>query len=326
MTNNEVSKLEESIDKKLQIEKERSEAIARELFKSVKSFKTTAKTYNPSKAKSKIINEEVCLMLSDFHLGYEYTMEETGFISEYNFEVFKKRLNHLKNSMTEKLDVHIQNYKNKVLNIFILGDIVAGTPLGGEWSSAYTSMPIYDQVMNGFKQLTDFIFYFSTMFDEIKVYCVKGNHGRTEKGKTEKDYCNWDNICYDFIGLRFKDIPNVNLVSLKSFFQIADVNGYKFILHHGDKLSGGTSLEKLEKAQLKISAIKREFYDYIICGHYHMAQDTSTILGKALINGSFIGGDIYSIQNFQVSIRPEQKMFGVNKKEGISWVYDMPLE
>ena len=72
--------------------------------------------------------------------------------------------------------------------------------------------------------------------------------------------------------------------------------------------------------------MKREFYDYILSGHFHVAQDSSTVLGKAMINGSFLGGDIYSVQSLQQARRPEQKLFAVNKKEGISWQYDIPLE
>lgn len=322
----EVQKLNDAIDRKIEAETIRSELIAERLFKNVKSLPDVTKTYHPKKVRSKQSNEEVCLMLSDFHLGYEYTLEETGGIAEYNYDVFKRRLNNLKKNVTEKLELHLPQYKKKVLNIFLLGDIVSGTPMAGAWEAAYTDMPIKDQVMRGFENISSFVYFYSTMFDYINIYCIRGNHGRTEKDKIEKDYCNWDNICYEFVKLRFKDVKNINVVATDSFFQTAEINGYKFLMLHGDKISGSTSLGKLEDAQLKISAMKREFYDYILAAHFHVAQESSTVLGKAVINGSFLGGDVYSVQSLQQSRRPEQKLFGVNKKEGISWQYDIPLE
>lgn len=322
----EIQKLNDAIDRKIEAETVRSDLIASRMFEKVKSFPSSKKVFDPSQVKTKSINEEVCLMLSDFHLGYEYSLEETGGICEYSYEIFKKRLNTLKKNMTEKLSLHLTRYNKKVLNIFILGDIVNGTPVGGAWEAAYTNMPIKDQVIKGFDNISSFIHYFSTMFDFINVYCIRGNHGRTEKVKIEKDYCNWDNICYEFINLRFKDVDNITVNYVDSFFQSVDIYGYKFLLLHGDKISGSTSLSKLEDAQLKISAMKREFFDYILSGHFHVMQESSTVLGKALVNGSFMGGDIFSVQSLQQSRRPEQKLFGVNKKEGISWQYDIPLE
>lgn len=659
----EIQKLNDAIDRKVDAERIRSELIADRLFSRVTSLSSTKRTFQPKDVKTKNIPEEVCLMLSDFHLGYEFTLEETGGICEYNYDVFKKRLATLRKNVTEKLSVHLPHYKKKVLNVFVLGDIVAGTPLGGAWEAAYTDMPIKDQVVKGFENISSFVYYFSSMFDNINVYCVRGNHGRCftpdtkvltkrgykfynellpddlvgtlnsngkfefneikrfhvydidedivcyknnyfrmnvtkdhdvlyknrhtgglsklsagellkrnssadykipicgeimsseekdnfnfddnllkllgwimsdgsydneqiriyqskpenlsiiksiiesnkisykltsrerkninildkkikmshdencfylhssektrlirkellferesipqwmfslsrkqvlvwltelvrgdgsfrngemdvlwgnkdflekvcallisksiacsikkhkrknkkylrsgkpqcnyylqfrktknyhliskklysesykgkvwcletkngnigviseigspyfsgncEKQKTEKDYCNWDNVCYDYIKLRFKDVENITVQSMDSFFQTVEINGYKFLLLHGDKISGTTSLSKLEDAQLKISAMKREFYDYILSGHFHVSQDTSTTLGKAIINGSFLGGDIFSVQSLQQSRRPEQKLFAVNKKEGISWHYDIPLE
>lgn len=321
----EIQKLNDAIDRKIDSERVRSELIADRLFEKVKSFPTAKKTFTPKDVKAKSINEEVCLVLSDLHLGYEYTLEETGGISEYNYDVFKKRISVLRKSVTEKLSLHLSQYKKKTLNVFILGDIVSGTPMAGAWESAYTNMPIKDQVMRGFDSISSFVYYFSTMFDQINLYCVRGNHGRTERNKIEKDYCNWDNICYEFIKLRFESVENITVKATDSFFHTLDIYGYKFLLVHGDKISGSTSLSKLEDAQLKISAMKREFYDYIVAGHFHVLQDTSTVLGKAIINGSFMGGDIFSVQSLQQSRRPEQKLFGVNKKEGISWQYDIPL-
>lgn len=320
----EVQKLNDAIDRKIESETIRSQLIADRLFNKVNSLPSAKRTYTPKQSK-KSINEEVCLILSDLHLGYEFTLEETGGICEYNYEIFKKRLNTLKQNVTEKLELHIPQYKKKVLNVFILGDIVSGTPLAGAWEAAYTDMPIKDQVMKGFDNISSFVYYYSTMFDQINLYCVRGNHGRTERQKIEKDYCNWDNICYEFIKLRFKEVDNINVHTADSFFQTANINGYNFLVLHGDKISGSTSLSKLEDAQLRVSAMKREFYDYVLSGHYHVGQESSTVLGKVIVNGSFLGGDIYSVQSLQQSRRPEQKLFGVNKKEGISWQYDIPL-
>ena len=324
--NSELKKLADSLSKKIEVEKLRSDIIAKKLFEKVKPYSSTPpKEFAAKDPKLKTINEEVCLVISDMHIGYEFDLEETGGITEYSYAVFKKRLNTLKKKVVENLSVHTPHYKKKKLNIFLLGDVVAGSEIGGEWAGAYLAMTVSDQAMKGADDIAEFIYYFKGMFDSIEVHCVKGNHGRYDKTKSEKDYCNWDNLCYEFIKLRLSSSSEIKVNTTKSFFMTTDVNGFKFLLHHGDKISGSNALGKLEDAQLKYSAIKREFYDYIVCGHYHVSQDTSTILGRAIINGSFMGGDMYSIQSLQQSRTPYQKMFAVKSKEGISWSYDIPL-
>jgi len=70
----------------------------------------------------------------------------------------------------------------------------------------------------------------------------------------------------------------------------------------------------------------REIPDYTIIGHFHSAGEWSTNNGKIIVNGSFIGPDIFALKNLQRSSRAEQKIFGIHDKRGITWRYDIDLD
>ena len=69
----------------------------------------------------------------------------------------------------------------------------------------------------------------------------------------------------------------------------------------------------------------RVHHDFTLCGHFHQAAEQSTNFGKVIVNGSFVGGDVYSIKNLQKMTLPEQKIFGINDTHGITWRYDLDL-
>ena len=94
-------------------------------------------------------------------------------------------------------------------------------------------------------------------------------------------------------------------------------------------------LEKLEKNPTDTQAhadliqavmLYAKSFDHLVIGHFH-TPGTLPINsgGKIFINGSFYGGDNYSLKTIQSANPPIQKFFGVHKK-GVSWQYDLELE
>ncbi len=84
-------------------------------------------TYTPSRKKT-YTAEHVGIMISDMHIGASYSYDETGGLSQYNLDIFKKRLLRLKLALMEIVERHRGMYELPELHVFSLGDVIAGSP------------------------------------------------------------------------------------------------------------------------------------------------------------------------------------------------------
>jgi len=270
-------------------------------------------------------DEDVGLILSDAHIGHHHTFEETGGISEYNIDVFKKRMHNLMAATKDITELHSKLYNLPVLHIFSLGDIVAGMNSVGAWSPTYINLPIYDQVIIGVESIAEAIYYWLGMFKEIRFYGIVGNHGRCAPSGVEKEYVNWDLICYRFLEARFKDNPRVIFNVPLQWWIMTRIRNHNFLMVHGDSIRGTNPLKKLIELEEKMTGILKKMPDYTLAAHFHCPGEISTNHGRVIISGSFVGSDIYSLKDLKSSVRPEQKIFGIHDKRGITWTYNLNL-
>jgi hypothetical protein len=267
------------------------------------------------------------LILSDLHVGQHYTLEETGGISEYNIDVFKKRAENLKKATKDIVELHSKLYNMPNLHIFCIGDIVAGMNDAGNWSPTYINMTIYDQMINGFEAIADMIYYWLGLFDNIVFYGVYGNHGRAGKKGSEKEYVNWDYICYKFLEAKFKDNKRIKFVVPKTWWIFEKIRNHKFLMVHGEDVkSAGNAIVGLKNLEKNMTGVIRDIPDYTLAGHFHSIAELTTNNGRVIINGSWAGGDIFSLKSLQSSSPPEQRIFGIHDKRGITWSYNLNLD
>lgn len=55
-------------------------------------------------------------------------------------------------------------------------------------------------------------------------------------------------------------------------------------------------------------------------------MELETSRGRIIVNGSFVGGDIYTLQQLKVHSRSTQTMFGVHPDNQITWKYNLDLD
>ena len=278
------------------------------------------------KTKNQRTDEDVMLVLGDQHIGHEFTLEETGGLSEYNLDIFEKRMKNLEYSIKDIYELHSELRALPNLHIVSLGDVVAGMNDAGNWSPTYIAHSIYDQAIKGFESFTDLINYCLGMFDTIHFYGLMGNHGRGAAKGTEKEYVNWDLVCYKFLEARFANNPRVKFHVPMTWWIMETIRNHKFLFMHGDDVRAGSALLKgVVNATQEMASMLKISPDYTIVGHFHAAGEWTTNSGKIIINGSFLGPDIYALKNLQKSARAEQKIFGIHDKRGITWRYDIDL-
>lgn len=279
----------------------------------------------PSK---KYSSEHMGVMLSDLHVGAKYTLEETGGLGEYSVEIFKKRMNKLKESVLEIAARHRHIYEIPVLHVFCLGDIVAGMNDAGEWSACYIDLDIWDQTLCGFAALRDALATWSEHFSKIRFYGVPGNHGRVGQKGTHKHSSNWDRVAYSFVQESLREFTNIEFKIPATWWLYEEIQNHTFFLSHGDNIRGsmGIPYYGVERTQSRISGLLSKKPNYTLLGHFHSSNELSTNFGKVIMNSSFMGGDMYSLKELSRADRPEQKVFGIHHNKGITWNYNIHLE
>lgn len=283
--------------------------------------------YKPT-IKSQYTAEHVGIMLSDLHIGANHSMDDTGGLSEYNLEIFKRRMEKMKKGVLEIVERHRHMYELPELHIFCLGDIVAGGIGCGAWNDKYIDLPITDQLIQGVDALVAAISTWSTAFQKVTFYGVYGNHGRVFRKGQSKSYDNWDRVCYSICQIALKEYTNIEWIIPKAWWITKNILDFNFYICHGDgiKSSMGIPYYGVERAEAKIAGIMEQQLDYVLMGHFHSPAEIQTNTSRVMMNGAFFGGDMYSLQDLAKSSRPEQKMFGIHNKKGITWTYNIHLD
>ena len=303
-----------------------SEVFADAIVSAIRVLPTAKpKQYKPSDKTDKHKSEDVGLMLSDMHIGHSHALKETGGISGYSCDIFLQRAEILKNRVADIVELHSQLYELPNLHIFCLGDIVAGMNNVGQWSHTFIETDIMNQWSLGVKSICDMIYYWLGIFEDIYFYGIAGNHARIAQKGIEKDTANWDALTYKFIEQTFDKNPRVHFNVPDTWWVQVEVKSHKFLLVHGDDIKGRSSIRGLERFMEKWATIINSVPNYTLAGHFHSSAELTTPQGRVFVNGAFLGPDVYSLKTIHASARPEQKMFGIHNKRGVTWVYNIDL-
>ncbi len=288
--------------------------------------KSSDSKYTPCKHKYRA--EHMGVILSDIHMGASYTKEDTGGLSEFNIDIVLKRLNVLKTTLLSIAERHRHVCDLPELHVFSLGDVVAGMRDAGAWSSNYIDLDIYDQMIAGAAALRDVMATWAKAFKKVHFYGIFGNHGRIGKKGAQKDYTNWDRICYEFLRVSMQEYDNVEWEIPKAWWLQKKILNHNFYMTHGDGIRGsmGVPYYGVERAERLILGLMKEKPDYMLLGHFHSPAELATNSGRIIMNGSFMGGDMYSLKDLRRKDRSEQKLFGIHEEKGVTWSYNIQLD
>jgi len=272
----------------------------------------------------KLADETWLQQFSDLHYGLLVKPVEVGELSIYNASIAKDRIEYLAKMMTRILQYHTN--KPKTLVITLLGDMIDNCIMRGN-QGMNIEFGVTKQVMEVTEILTDYIIFLSKYFHTIKCYGIYGNHGRiTRKTTDAAPYDNFDNLVYWSVKERIKDMKDISMEYTDAQHMIVEVNGWKFWLEHGDTVNSWVGIPfygaKREKANITETLMQfRENADYMLMGHHHQAATFNNIF----LNGSFVGGDIYSIGKLRRMSLPSQNLMAINKKHGVVWNREIQL-
>ena len=273
----------------------------------------------PQIKKGKLKPEKWLQLFSDLQYGLRVNPVEIGNLGEFNPQVAKGRLNYLVSTLGNILEY----YPNKPEELYIacLGDNIENAYMRANQQSE-VAFGICTQVIEVVELFVDMIVALSKYFPVIKVFAiVGGNHGRM--GKKMNDAApsdNYEYLIYHFVEQRLRDMENIHFSFTSARHMIVDIGGWKFWLEHGDTVRSwaGIPFYGIKREMNNINSMLGKFNehaDYLLAGHFH----TKASFNEVFMNGSFPGGDSYSIGNLRLMDFPYQKLLGVNEKHGVVW-------
>ena len=266
------------------------------------------------------------LEFSDLHYGQIVKPIEVGGLAEYNTAVAKERLEYLVKVLVRILEYYPNPPKELV--IAFLGDMIDNSVMRGN-QQASIEFGAITQTMLVSELITDFIVSLSKYFPKIRCYGVYGNHGRLMRSPTDAHPSeSFDKMAYYIVKNRIKGMKNITLEYTEAQHMIFRANGWKFWMEHGDTVRGwmGIPFYGGQREKARISDILGKFKeqaDYVLLGHHH---EEATLTGQGIFfNGSFVGGDLYSIGRLRRMSIPTQSLIGINDAHGVVWTRSIQL-
>lgn len=274
----------------------------------------------PVKKTNSKIERTVVVHFSDTHYGCNIEKNEMNGSNEFNWTIAARRSAFL---MDQAVTYKPQYRDQTELVILINGDIIAGVIHNQEWAVDLLTT----QFAGAISILSQAISYAAQHFKKVRVICTPGNHGRAMH-KSSRDRATvhkWDsyeNMIYIALREMMKGkYKHVEFQIPESPFAIADIQGHKFMITHGDTVinvgNPGKSIDmkvindQINKANSQLLPDGHNFAA-IMVGHVHIPTiqltDSGTML---LINGTLSGQDQFAQSIGVFSNHPTQTIFEV---------------
>ena len=258
-------------------------------------------------------DEEVfVLLLSDFQVGIK--------TSTYNTSVFEERFARLTRNVLKVLALHRRSHPVNRLVVFLLGDLVHNEEVARFLSIDELEVVVHEQVFRyAIPILQSFFVEMLRNFKSVEVYCVRGNHGQFSK--LHASTTNLDDIIYHFLHASFSREKRIKFYISETFYQIAKIFHFKFLLVHGDTIRMHYQIPwygittRVMRWQNSIGN-----FDFVCMGHFHSFAALDWGGKTIIINGTFLSDDDWSKQRLGLTSSVCQVLLGVHPKRGISFI------
>lgn len=266
------------------------------------------------------------LFLSDFHWGEVVHPSQINGVNKFNLAIAHERLHYTVDTAVHLLRILDRDLDYPGIVVPLGGDMISGNiheelTASNELNTMPTVLDLYGHLIGAITRLAD-------VFGAVFLPCVTGNHGRDTRKIWGKDrhHTSFDWLLYRFLAKHFEADKRVTFFIPDSSDALFKIFGTRFNLTHGDQFRGGDSIigplgpltRGNQKKQARNQSVDLE-YDIMICGHWHQYIH----LTRLIVNGSLKGYDEFAYQNNFGFERPQQALFVVHPRHGVT--YRMPV-
>jgi hypothetical protein len=283
--------------------------------------------------------QEAIALFSDLHWGSWIDPRVTAGLAKYDLDIARDRLIRWRDILLRFTQMDQYLVDVDTLHLFALGDDLEGhgqmfatQKLEMADSVGFALFSLLDHLPNALLSLL-------ARYKKIKVYKVRGNHGRiTARAKDDYPPDNlelmlWSNVA-DRVrrvtggewtetanGIRVLEGGKIDFYISPAFMMFVDIMGYTFAIRHGDRVGGVTrTYTGLVDNKLRLNAIVGSTINYYMIAHHHEAQNIENeIGGEAIVNGCFVGPSLLSVTMSRPAANiPSQEFFLVHPKYGLT--------
>lgn len=263
---------------------------------------------------------EFVLLLSDLHAGEQVSLEETGGINSYNWDIMLKRLGKLRESIASYQAN--RPYTIDRLRIFALGDQLSGN-IHAELE-ATNEIPLAEATVQLGADTAEYVESFTEIFPEVTFDGVVGNHPRSHKKPWAKQgFDNADWTSYHIAAQSLRKHERVTFdIPKSSQHQVTIAGRWNGVLFHGDGIRStmpgvpwGGVTRRVNALAPSYLAIGTQVH-YWFLGHFHQANWVQTNAGWIAMNGSVKGPDEYSMKAFGGGAPAQQVLLTFHPEHG----------
>lgn len=263
----------------------------------------------------------VVAMLSDSHFDEVVNPDELAGLNAYDRDIAVKRLRRWAEGVVKLSRDYLSGVTYDGIVVPLGGDLFSGNLHDLAETNEDT---LFGSLLFWSEQLAAALGMLADEFGKLHVPVVVGNHGRlTPKPRSKlraRDNLDW--LLGHMLARQFATDPRVTFDIPESTDVLIEIYSTRYLLTHGDQVSGGGGIGGIWPPLMRLRARKAERYaslgitfDAVIAGHFH--QYISALSSGLLINGSNKGADEWSVgvMNFRPE-RPQQAMWLVTPEHG----------
>ena len=272
-----------------------------------------------TQSKSDVKGDTLVIQLTDLHAGKIVKNQEGKII--YDEKVFRNRISILCEQTLKLLDNNIsKGVPIKDVVIISTGDLANGEGIYATQAYEQEIAPPA-QVMLVVDVISKLITALLNRNLTVKMYGVRGNHGRT--GKDTDVASNWDVMIYmilDFWAKMVLKNPKLQIKYTESEQLIFEIRGHKYMIRHiapeqGDSPAGRVKFNEWARTN---------DVEGIVYGHFHHFGLFDVDSNRIFRGGSIVGGDSLSDSMAKHSL-PIQLVWGVNEARVSTFFYAVDL-
>jgi hypothetical protein len=264
--------------------------------------------------------ETQVLLISDLQAGQKS--------ATYNAKILKQEIEIFTGKSLKLCELHRKMRPIKKLHVCLLGDIIENMNIPIPPFEELEHVVI-DQIFEvAVPALNSLLVSHLNLFDEIEVYCVRGNHGQLEGRRSISSKTNWDTFAYRILQTGLSNFDKIHFhIEMNEFYQVISIFNTKILLVHGDQIPGylGLPFYGIDRRTLRWNVSIPGNWQYCFMGHFHVCNYIRPSGIPVFINGTWASGTQYPLHRLGLQDDPRQWILFMSPKRGVTAQYDVKV-
>lgn len=294
--------------------KSKSSAIVEAVYKAANDAllaKTPLKIKPPKKDTRKGKAEVALIHLTDWQAGKKTV--------SYGLQTLAERIQLMVDKSLQLTNIQRAHHPVRDCVVLLGGDMVEG--IGIFPGQAYeVEAHLFEQLFEVVQIIERTVHELAANFENVKVVCEFGNHGRLGRKGDMPGGDNIDRMAYRIAMDNCAHLKNVTWQMSGDWYQMVKVGAYKAMLVHGDEINsyGGNvpAFGILRKCNAWATGVVEEFQD-VYMGHFHTPMSlTMANGGRVFVSGSPESHNEYARVFVAAVGKPSQRLHFIDPEKG----------